>query len=25
VANTLGYAARGEQEGFREELVLEVP
>lgn len=25
VANTLGYAGRGEQEGFREQLVLEVP
>jgi hypothetical protein len=25
VANTLGYAARGEQEGFREQLVIEVP
>ncbi len=25
VANTLGYAAKGEQEGFREQLVLEVP
>jgi hypothetical protein len=25
VANTLGYAARGEQEGFREQLVLDVP
>lgn len=25
VANTLGYAARGEQEGFRDRLVLEVP
>jgi hypothetical protein len=25
VANTLGYAARGEQEGFREQLLLQVP
>jgi predicted phosphodiesterase len=25
VANTLGYAAKGEQEGFREQLVLSVP
>ena len=25
VANTLGYAAKGEQEGFREQLVLELP
>ena len=25
VANTLGYAARGEQAGFREEMVLDVP
>lgn len=25
VANTLGYAAKGEQEGFREQLVLDVP
>ncbi|MEZ0308129.1 MAG: metallophosphoesterase [Ramlibacter sp.] len=25
VANTLGYAARGEQEGFREQMVIEVP
>ena len=25
VANTLGYAAKGEQEGFRELLVLEIP
>jgi hypothetical protein len=25
VANTLGYAVRGEQQGFREQLVLEVP
>jgi hypothetical protein len=25
VANTMGYASRGEQEGFREQLVIEVP
>ncbi len=25
VANTLGYAAKGEQQGFREQLVIEVP
>jgi hypothetical protein len=25
VANTLGYAARGEQEGFREQLLVQVP
>jgi hypothetical protein len=25
VANTLGYAAKGEQQGFREQLVLEIP
>jgi Icc-related predicted phosphoesterase len=25
IANTLGYAAKGEQEGFREQFVLEVP
>jgi hypothetical protein len=25
IANTLGYAAKGEQDGFREQMLVEIP